>query len=250
MKANQISQAQLNYYQALIAERTPGMRFEDYVALPWVYWSAVQTFAAGAPQYTFFQQAMGGNYTANNAQITNMPRAGSVSDPFLLCECSFGYWIEDPKLGSWLGTDATSLVSDLLAGVFSQGIAIYNVNNKDLFSIPRPFYSAAEPGSGIQYRYAGLQSLTLAEAAPNTFTSLVSPPPDVQLGDDIDTGWVVDAPLIMQPDVPFSFTLRYTNPGAAANAIIPLIATTINNDTTNTTWAVSFIKGFTFQRQS
>src|SRR5215831_18502913 len=124
--------------------------------------------AAGATVFNFFSQTVGGTVTQSD---TNMQTAGSFQGDWSLLVMSIGTMIriKTNNLAGFDGTDASTLISDYLAGFVQAGVLQWTINSFQYLQLPKPFMYAPP-----------------AEGAPDMVTdgnmsATVSPPPWVTL---------------------------------------------------------------------
>jgi hypothetical protein len=72
-------------------------------------------------------------------------------------------YIKTWDLYAWAGTNASTLVSDVLMGFAQAGVLTLTVNNRAHVQLPKPFLYAAIGGGPEQVFTAGLSTLTLTE---------------------------------------------------------------------------------------
>jgi hypothetical protein len=203
------------------------------------WWSSVAYPAAGLSEINFFGDAMSGT---NNRQITNMKQANSFGNThFLLKQIECTYWSEDWSHNDHDGTDAETFWSDAVAGFTQAGVFTLTVNGSEYVNEPLPFLRMAPVSAMPHIASAGVQSLTLTEATPNTLLTNVAPSPNPlpPTGD----GYAVVPNLWIQANEHFETVIGY--PGG----LIPIIATGINIDATNKTYLKAKFSGLEFRPQ-
>lgn len=189
------------------------------------FYSFVQYTSAGAAEFSFFGSTPGS--TGMNRQLTNMPNAGDfANNHFLIKSIRTKWYIGTWDIQAWAGTDATSLVSDLLMGFFTAGVLEVTINARKYAQIPEPFlYCPPAHGQG-QVFSAGLDALTLSEGTPNTLSSSRSGTPWASQNTNPRSLYLLDPFILIEAFQPFGLTISYPT-GALA-----YLATSIVNDST------------------
>lgn len=205
------------------------------------YWSLKNYAAAGAVSFAFFADAQdsGGD---TGEQLTNLPKSGQLLHPFYCRSIELGYWVDDELFHSaWGGDDADTLAADKLMGLFNAGVLEVKVGGTIITEIPKPFeWCAPGDGGALQIKGAGIHTLALSEAAPNTLSTVLSAPPAVHLT-NAEGGGMRFAPGIPIDDgVNFSVRLRYRE-------AIAVIATDVEDSSTNKLYIGAKLKGFTIR---
>ena len=200
----------LNYLQQKYGT-VAGGRWE-YLRYPFY---SYQTYpVAGANQLNFFSQTVGGLVTQAD---TNMQTAGSFQGDWSLLVMSIGMKIrlKTNNLALFDGTDATTLMSDYLAGFVQTGVLRWTINSFNYLELPHPFLYAP-PSEGAQDMH--LQG---------NMTAIVSAPPWATLTNRRN-GILLARPVLIETLQTFQIQLLY--PAGA----VPVIATGIAiDDTTN-----------------
>lgn len=188
--------------------------YQNWQAIPWQFYSYVSYGTAGASTYTFFADAVGTNST--NRQLTNMPKAGSFGQQhFLMKRLRTSYFVPNPEQDSWNGTDAETLYSDFVNGLFQAGYLNFDIQNKSFIQLPKPFlYAGLDAGPDRTY-YAGIEALTLSEATPNTLLTYRSHSPFASLNSKDNQNYVVDPNILIEAEQNFSCSIDYPS-GALA----------------------------------
>lgn len=206
-------------------QQTYGSEFSDIQAVRKQWYSYVAYTEAGAVTYTFFGNAVGTGGT--NVQLTNIPKSGSFGNVFFLLKairCKF--YIEVWDLQAWGATDATTLYSDLINGFIQAGVFRLRINSRDFILEPKPFLRMPPAHSCADVHTAGLDTLTLNEAAPNTLATTRSNAPYGSLNDSPASLYRVDPNIFFLEEQNFQVTVEY--PSGA----VGVIGTDITHDTT------------------
>lgn len=200
--------------------------FARWQSLRREFWSYVTYPAAGQSVITFFGDAIGSN--GITTQFTNMPKSGSLGQQhFLLKAIRMDYFLDDYEVNKQFTNDASALYSDIINGVFQSGVLELLIGDRVFCQINKPFLQASPADGRIEVFANGLRSLTLAEAAPNTFSSQISAFPVAELGSRKENGYLVDPNILIEAEQQFQVRLRYDSGALAA------LATTVINDSTN-----------------
>ncbi len=207
---------------------------------PW--YSKVAYPEAGQQQLVFFSQVAGqGAITLDDS---NIPKSGSFGQQHVVIKSvQLGIWIKTWDLYAWAGTQATTLVSDLLAGLAQAGVLTLTVNNRAHLQIPKPFLYCPIGGGPAQLYTMGPSTLTLTEGTPNTILTSISQAPYAELA-----GWknmfVLDPQLMIEAEQNFSLTLDFPS------GLVPVLGTTITDDTTNPLKVVAVFDSVTIRPAS
>lgn len=170
------------------------------------YFSFVAYPAAGQSQFSFFGQTIG---TANR-QLTNIQRSGHLDNPFIVKALRTRYFITGQANNSWAGTDASTLYSDIVNGLFTVGVLRVIISSKEWFQLPSPFqYAPAAYGVPEVYT-AGTQGSNISRG-PYAYPG--------QCGRD--ASYLVDPQFLIGSDQNFQFTIEYPS------GLIPAIGTTV-----------------------
>ncbi len=207
---------------------------------PW--YSKVPYPEAGQQQLTFFSSVAGqGSTTLDDC---NIPKSNSFGQQHVVLKSiQLGFWIKTWDLYAWLGTNATTLVSDVLAGFIQAGVLTLTVNNRAHVQIPKPFLYAPIAGGPEQVFTSGLSTLTLTEAAPNTLLTSIGPAPYAEVF-SFGNMYVLDPQLMIEAEQNFSLTLDFPS------GLVPVVGTTITDDTTNPLKVVAVFDSVTIRPAS
>lgn len=215
--------------------------YRSWQTLRKTFYSYVNYPLAGQQVLTFFGTATGGV----NAQFTNIPKANSVGqNHFLLKSIRMNYYLASEAVGSYVATDLTTPYSDFVAGLFQEGVFELNIGGRPFAQIPKPFLYAPRAGGSIEYLTAGVQTLVLVEAAPNTYpgTSSVSAP-HADLIDRHANMYKVDPNILIEAEQSFEAKLSYMS----ATGLVPVIAQTIITADTNPLYVGVMLDGVQFR---
>jgi len=207
-----------------LANKFGSADYNNWQAVPYQYWSFVPYGTAGAASYTFFADAVGTN--ATNKQLTNMPKAGSFGQQhFLLKKIRTGAFVTNPEQESWDGTDAETLYSDYVNGIFQAGFFNLEIQSKSYVNFPNPFlYAGGDYGADRQY-LAGIEALTLSEAAPNVIATYRSHSPFASLNNNQDQKYIVDPNILIEAEQNFQASIGYPS-GALAPVATGIVSAT------------------------
>src|SRR6266487_1761727 len=146
----------------------------QYLRRKWFYKAAY--VEAGASVLNFFGNTAGtGGLTQDD---TNIPESNKFGNQHVLLKSlQFAPWIKTWDLTAFDGTDASTLVSDMINGFPHAGVARLVISSREYCQIPCPLlYCPPADGQGRVYT-AGLSTLTLTEGTPNTLLTSISPAP-------------------------------------------------------------------------
>ncbi len=183
----------------------------EYIRYPFYSYQNYPT--AGAVQFNFFNQTVGGLVTLAD---TNMPTAGNFQGGwnFLVMSLACKIKIEENDLTAWAGTDASTLVSDLLAGFAQAGVLSWVINSFQYLQLPLPFLYAPPSDGEPDLHFAGNQAAT------------ITAPPQATLNNR-RYGGLLTRPVLIESGQTFQVQIGY--PSGA----VPVIATDIVDDTDN-----------------
>lgn len=187
----------------------------------------------------FFQV---GNATTNKERDT-IPSAGRLPNDFLLLGMEMTLHIPDWGYDSFVGTDATTLASDILMGFVQAGVFTLSSQNTKFQEVPRPLIHLPRRAGYPAVKSAGYKALVLTEAAPNTFpgaTVSYNPAPCATLGVAQPRPHICDPALFIPENDPFEAKLEY--PAGALN----VIGTGITDDTSNPLYVELAFQGISF----
>jgi hypothetical protein len=198
--------------------------FREWQTLRFEFWSFQDYTAAGLISYNFFSTTAAGAITTFD---TNMPKANSFGQVHFLIKAIHTRWsIANWDLTAWDGTDATTLVSDMIDGFCQAGYLRWTINNREFALIPKPFLYAPAADGQEWHRNRVIDAITLTEGTPNTLATLRSAPPYATLGRR-ENAYLMDPNILVEAEQNFNININFDR------GVVPIIATTINNDTTN-----------------
>jgi hypothetical protein len=173
-----------------------------------------------------------------------MPKANSFGqNHFLLKAIRCDYFIPDQNNDGWVSTDASTLYSDFIAGVFQAGVLEFSVGAKIVVQVPKPMLYCPPANGRTHFRHAGLTTLTLTEGTPNVILALNSPPPFADLNGDKKNLYVVDPNIVIEAEQNFDVAIRYPS------GSLGITAATITDDTTNPLYFGVYLDGIVFRPQ-
>jgi len=176
------------------------------------YYSFVAYPTAGQSQFAFFGQTIG---TANR-QLTNIQRSGHLDNPLIVKALRTRYFITMQNNNAWVGTDASTLFSDIVNGFFQAGVLRVIISSKEWFQLPTPFlYAPAAYGVPEVYT-AGTQGNNISRG-PYAYPGVAGK----------EGAYLVDPQFLIGSDQNFMLTIEYPT------GLVPIIASTIvGNNTT------------------
>lgn len=181
------------------------------------FWSNVAYPQAGQASFVFFGDAVGNN--GLTLQFTNMPKAGTFgTNHFLVKGISTGFWLADYTENRAFDADDDVLYSDLINGLFQAGVLSFKIGDREFATINKPFLYAPPADGRFTIYPAGIQTLTLAEGAPNTFESLTTVHPSGQLATRKTNKYMVDPNILIEAEQSFSVSIDYPSGALAAIA--------------------------------
>lgn len=190
------------------------------------WWSFVDYLEAGASSFNFFGSAVGQNGITR--EETNMPQAGTFGQThFLLKNLAFVIKIDTWSLTAYDGSDASTLVSDFLAGFPQAGYARLTINSRPFWEAPVPFLYAPPFDGRELVTVAGISGLTLTEGTPNTLATYLGAPPYVTQERTRDGYYRVDPNILIEAQQGFEMTLSFPS------GILPVLGTGVTDDSSN-----------------
>lgn len=184
------------------------------------YYSYVQYPLAGQAIFNFFSTPVG----QSNRQLTNIQQGGNLDNPFLVKAIRLDYFIGNPNLAAWAGTDASTLYSDLVNGLFQVGFLKFIIGSKEFLYLPSPFLYAAKAMGRPQIKSAGMQSFVQATGIGATAY------PFAYLNDERTSSYLLQPSPLINENQNFRMTIEYPSGN------VPVIATGVvgNSTATNT----------------
>lgn len=199
----------ISYLQNLYGTAT----WNQYEYIHYPFYSYQQYLRAGGVVFNFFNQTIGGTVTLAD---TNMPTAGNFQGGwnFLVMSICCKFRLLTNDLTVWDGTDASTIVSDLMAGFAQGGVLTWTINAFQYLQLPLPFLLAPPADGEEDLQWAGAKSAT------------VSKPPQATLSSKRH-GMALTRPVLIESGQTFGIQISYPS------GLVPVIATGIVNDTTN-----------------
>lgn len=183
------------------------------------YYSYVAYPKAGQSELTFFGQSIG----SANRQLTNLQRPGNLDNPLIVKALRTSFFLASQNNNSWAGTDASTLFSDMVNGLFTVGVLKMTISSKDWLQLPSPFqYAPAAQGAPEVYT-SGTAGAATVSSGPYAVPGQVGK----------NNAYLVDPNFLIGSDQNFNISIQYPS------GIVPVIATGIV--TTDTTLYVGVI---------
>lgn len=156
-----------------------------------------QTYpTAGASQLNFFGSAVGNAGQTN--QDTNMPLAGTFgTSAFLIKSVQLSIQIDLSEIGSFDGTDASTLAAEYLAGFVQAGVFQLDINGKNFIQILKPFMFAPPADGEITLHTAG------------QFAVATDQYPNVDLQRRTENVWIQDPEIFIEAQTNFSAKVTF-----------------------------------------
>lgn len=195
-----------------------------------------KAFSTTAPtSLQFFQEG----FADNNEERNTMQAANQLPGDTLLIGIECSLYVADRKMSSYVGTDATALAADIMAGFYQAGVFTLKSQGETFIEHPRPLIHMPKACDHRQVVTNGYKALVLTEAAPNTFpgaTVSYTPFPSATVGGRGSRPFML-APLLFLPENE-KFQAAITFDTGAVNPI----ASSVFNDSTNPAYLeVNFI---------
>jgi len=189
------------------------------------FWSFVKYPQAGASSLTFFGNSIG---STGNLQLTNLPRQNDLGLQHLQIKClRTAYFIASQDVLNFDGTDASTLYSDLINGIFQCGVLVVKMGQREELIMTKPFLNCPPADGRLSVKSAGLTALTLVEGAPNTFGSSVSAPPHGDLITRKENAYIIAPDIVLEPGQSFQVNINFPS------GTLPVIADGVIDDDTN-----------------
>ena len=185
------------------------------------FYSYVQYPTSGAAQLNFFGQAVGNS--GATLDTTNMPVQGSFgTSSFIIKGIALKYKLGNminPTLNTntdvYAGTDATTLTTEILNGIFCAGVAELMINAKTYLQITQPFHQLPPADGRIRTYRAGQYNVDTDCG------------PDVTLSSRSENKYICDPEIFIAAQQNFSFNISYPS------GIVPIRATGVVSNSTN-----------------
>ena len=206
--------------------------YSRWQAIRWQWYSYV-TYTEGATppsEFNFFGNVVG--QAGITLADTNLPKAGSFGQThFLLKTISTDIRLatndRDGFTRANIATiDTRAASSDYLGGFVKAGLLQLNIGARPFATIPKPFMYAPPPGNQPGYDNSYVNQIEAAPVPSGGVDQLVGLP-YVQQTRDRANVYVCDPNILIEAEQQFDVKISY--PSGA----IPLIATSIYDDTTN-----------------
>ncbi len=160
------------------------------------FYSYVTYPLAGAAQINFFGQAVGNN--GSTLEDTNIPVQGSFgTSHFLIKGVALKYKLPNINLTPFVGTDTTTLASEILGGLFGAGVFDLTVNAKTYLQVTRPFFQMPPADGRVSFFGSGCEDANTG-AEPN-----------VNLSSRSENRFLVDPEILILAQQNFSVTISY-----------------------------------------
>lgn len=172
------------------------------------FYSFIPYPLAGSVQLNFFGDALGN--AGITIERTNMPvQASFGTSSFLVKGIACSYKITAENTAAYNGLDATTITTEFLNGLFTQGVLTMDVNAKNYLTIPRPFFQAPPADGRTNYYSSG--QISVATAAE----------PSVGLPSRCEAKFIVDPELFIASQQNFNVQIGYPS------GLIPVRATSV-----------------------
>lgn len=189
------------------------------------FYSFVKYPMGGANTINFFGDAISGVF---NRQLTNMPKQNSFGNVFFTLKairCKYLLFNMNPL--AFVGTDASTLYTEIVNGVFQAGLFEFKVQNKTYVQMPQPFLEMP-PADGRTFELnTAAFSGTLTATAPITFSAGFTQIPFAELMTKSENSYMIDPQVMIEPEQNFEVTISYPS------GPIPISATTLISDPAN-----------------
>jgi hypothetical protein len=204
------------------------------------FYSRVNYPAAGVTEAVFFSDAKGVN--SASAEITNMPKANSFGQVhFLLKAIRCSFYMATNNWHAFTGADAYSIISDMVMGFVQSGVFELNINARPFVQLPVPFLYAP-PGNGQPQLFsAGIQSQTLTEGTPNVSNTFVTATPYARQTSKARGVFLVDPNILIEAEQNFEAKISWPS------GVVPVIATSVQNDSSNKLYLEVSLDGLLFR---
>jgi hypothetical protein len=174
------------------------------------YYSYVNYPLAGQSVFNFFSIPVG----QSNRQLTNIQQGGNLDNPFLVKAIRLNFYAPSLKLGTWAGTDVTSVYTDLVNGLFQVGFLKFIIGSKEWLYLPSPFLYAPPAYGRPIVKSAGM---TIVQA---TGLSIFSTP-FAYLNERRDSTYLLQPSPLINENQNFRLTIEYPS------GLVPILATSI-----------------------
>ena len=169
------------------------------------FYSYVTYPKLGTAQLNFFGQAVGNN--GSTLDDTNIPVQGSFgTSHFLIKGIEVKYKLKTYNSTAYIGTDATTITSDLLGGFFGAGVFELVVNAKTYIQVNKPFMQMPPADGRVSYYTTGSYSVSIG-AEPN-----------VELNTRSENRYLCDPEIFIMAQQNFSAQINYPTGACAVRA--------------------------------
>lgn len=224
-------------YNAIRASGTADYNSWQYMRRKWYY--AQDYPEAGQSELVFFSNPAGvGGLTTMD---TNIPVSNGFGNQYVIIKSiEFGLYIPVWNIHDWAGTDASTLVSDVLLGLTQGGVAQLSIGNRLYAQTPMPLLYMPDGCGSPQVYTRGLDTLTLTEGTPNTLLTTISAAPYAECVGFKNKYWF-DPYIGLIPRESFNLAINFPT------GLIPVIGTGVTDDTTNPLQIVARLDTITFR---
>jgi hypothetical protein len=151
-----------------------------------------------------------------NRQLTNIQRSGHFDNPIIVKAIRMRYFIGAQNVNAWAGTDASTIYSDIVNGLFTCGCLRVVIGSKEWLQIPTPFFYAPVGYGAPEVHTSGHQGANAIHGAPFAYPSRLR-----------RAAFIVDPSFLIGSDQNFQISLEYPS------GLVPVIGTTVvTSDTT------------------
>lgn len=169
------------------------------------FYSYIMYPLLGAVQLNFFGQALGN--AGVGLEETNMPVQGSFgTSAFLIKGVMCNYKITAENTAAFANTDATTLTSEILGGIFRAGILELEIGAKNYLQIRVPWLQAPPADGRTHYHTAGLVGVD------------ASPEPSVSLSSRSESKFICDPEIFVAAQQNFTARIGYPTGAVAITA--------------------------------
>lgn len=193
---------------------------------------------AGVSSLYFFGSGVGQSGTT--LQDTNMPKAGSFGQQSMLIKSlSLSAYLETDDTTLWAGTDATASASDVVAGFLQAGVLKFVIGAKNYLTAPLPFQLLPPEGQPPTVAKSNLSVMTgaVSGAAMTGIVTQIGPCPRASQTRLRRNVFFFDPAILIGPEQQFTVELSYDS------GVVPVIATSVANGTTNPWWVEAMFDG-------
>ena len=201
--------------------------FSQWQSVRKQFYSFVNYPSAGANVLNFFGFAQGGT-AAQNQQYTNMPKAGSFGQQFMLLKSIQTAYYISTKVDQFacpsttqVAVDTKNPAADFTSGLFQAGHFLLTIGSKPYVEFPKPFLYAP-PADGETMLAAGVGgTFTLTTGTPNTLTTAQSGVAYADLNRNQNARYLVDPNILFEAEQQFSVVVDFQS------GLVPIINTNL-----------------------